>query len=748
MDLKFKVISVDFIIIFLLLFIIICPMINANGDSSAETGTTISPVDIHMYQTDEGKIMEITGISFNQNNNYHLSVENSAGSTVFTSDFLKEAGVKSFTAKNIGTINIENSIDSIDSIFVENGYAKINFIKGKSSATFEINGKGYTFNSDGGYVEWKDDGMFLGENIDLFTIDKEGHEIHIHSNSDKVKIIIEDDTPIVVGEANTDVIINERVIFSTTNGKKIKSIEDKTNIRIEDNIPTVVKGKISVDYETSPFKINLYGTYTSLELNTADDEKFEFKNIDPENNLLVTISSIDNYMFHDGCKTNCISYRDMGKGHSGDPWDKIKIDGAAKVIKYKDNEKGYSLTFSNGKATIGRKFLASMRDIPFNKKTVINYNNGDIDLTIFKSQEEAIIKRNDLKKELENSVERIKQASYGLTIKEEEFEKLKNEMGYEELPEELPEKLKQAKEDLDKAELELTTARKQKDSISQQIYDMLSSSLWIKGKNREGNVEILPISMKEMYDSSIEKLWLFTHRAIEEKDIYDVTIDRTFPEFPYIDEEVIYESKETRFDLYNKNPEKDEDYSVYELAEKYAVKTEDIPIIIALWYQESKFDPDVINEDGYIGLGQIKAESGAPSDVASYYKNEFPEYKQYAGLVDDLTKSEINYLNEELKKREVNVRISTHYFRMMEDKYYFDKLEYQLTGYNAGPTATGKILKAFKGNTWEEYKTFLFSDYAIGILSYGNSKNAGRAKAKEIVGYIEKICGSLGYDLV
>ena len=714
-----------------------CPMINApNGDSSAETKTE--------------SFVDIPGVSFDTESN-NLNVENVAECVTIQGDALRNQGVKYFTAKNIGTINIGNSIDSIDSISVEDGYARINFIKGKSSATFEINGKGYTFNSDGGYVEWKQDGIFISKNMDLFTLDKESNELQIHSNSDNIKIIVEDNEPIVIGKDGTDVVLSDNVIFMTPKGKRIESIQDGTNIRIEHSIPTIVKGKVSVDYETSPFKINLYGTYTSLELNTADDEKFEFKNIDPENNLLVTIESIVNYMFHDGCRTNCLSYRDMGKGHSGDPWDKIKIDGAAKVIKYKDNEKGYSLTFSDGKAVIGRKFLASMRDIPFNKKTVINYNKGDIDLTIFTSQEEAVNKRNDLKRELENSVERFKRASDDLTRKEKEFEKLKSEMGYEELPEELPKELKEAKKALDEAGLELDSATKQKESLILQIDDIKKTTLWVKGNKREGNLEIVSITAKEVYESSLEKLWLSTHWFREIKGIYDVIIDPTFADFPYINEEKIYESKEIRFNLYNKDPEKYEEYSIYEVAEKYSMKIEDIPIMIALWEQEIKwswwdekpeeFNPDVINENGLIGIGQLSP--GALADVASYYSSEFPEYKQYAKPLIELTNAEKAEIKEELKNREVNVKISTHYFRMIEDNYGFKKLEDQLAAYNAGPTVTRDILNEFEktGKTsWKDYKEFLRS-------KEGGLKFISSDKAKEIIDYIEKICGTLGYDL-
>ena len=715
---------------------LVCNSVNANGDGSAETKTE--------------NFGDVPGVSFDMGSN-NLNVENVAEYTIIQGDDLRNQGVESFTAKNIGTMNIGDSIDTIDSISIENGYARINFIKGKSSTTFEINGKGYTFNSEGGYVEWRQDGIFISKNMDLFTLDKEFNELQIHSNSDDIQIIIEDNKPIVIGKDGTDVVLSDNVVFMTPKGKRIESIQDGTNIKMEKNIPTIVKGKISVDYKTSPFKINLYGTYTSLELNTANDEKFEFKNIDSESNLLVSIESITNYMFHDGCKTNCISYRDMGSGHSGDLWDKIKVDGNAKIVKYKDDEKGYSFTFSNGKATIGRKFLASMRDIPFNKKTVINYNNGDIDLTIFTSQEEAINKRNDLKKELENSIKRIKRASDDLIKKKEEFEKLKNERGYEELPEELPEELEEAKKSLDEAELELDSATKQKESLILQIDDIKKTTLWVKGNKREGNLEIISIAAKEVYESSIERLWLSTHWFREIKGIYDVIIDPTFADFPYIDEEKIYESKETRFDLYNKDPEKSEKYSIYEVAEKYSVRLEDMPIMIALWEQEIKwswwdekpeeFNPDIINENGLIGIGQLSP--GALADVALYYSSEFPEYRQYAKPSYKFTDAEKYEIKEELKNREVNVKISTHYFRMMEDNYGFKKLEDQLMAYNAGPTVTKDILNEFEktGKTsWKDYKEFLRS-------KEGGLKFISSDKAKEVIGYVENICGTLGYDL-
>ncbi|MDD5086640.1 MAG: hypothetical protein PHV16_02715 [Candidatus Nanoarchaeia archaeon] len=539
-------------IILIIIFIIIFSS-HSNAQKESAEPETIKPADIHLSTNEDGEVLEITGISYNQEGDYNFNVQNSKGSTTLTQDYLKGIGVKTFTAKNIGTINIENSIESIKSIYVNDGNAKINFMDGTSSATFEINGKGYTFHSDGGYVEWKDGAIFLSKDTQMFTVDNEFNEIYVSSNSENLKISVENGKTFVIMDGNTDVFLSDNVLLKDEKGNIIKSIYDNTHIKVEQGIPIVIKGKISVDYKTSPFKINLYGTYTSLELNTEEGEKFEFTNTDSKNNLLVTISSIDNYMFHDGCTTNCISYRDMGKGHSGELWEKIKVDGNTKIVKYKDDEIGYSLTFSDGKATIGRKYLASMRDIPFNKKTVINYNNGDIELTSFTSQEDIIAKRVELNEDLGKTLNEIRQASRELKEKEEEFERLKKEEGYDEkLPEQMPEDLKQVKTDFENAQLTLDSLINKKNSLISQIADVTDTSLLIRREETEKNINVLNLNVKETYDYYLEKIWLSTTYWIgENKEIYDVDIARTFPNFPYIDEEIIYESREKRFDLYN-----------------------------------------------------------------------------------------------------------------------------------------------------------------------------------------------------
>ncbi|MDD5086641.1 MAG: hypothetical protein PHV16_02720 [Candidatus Nanoarchaeia archaeon] len=172
---------------------------------------------------------------------------------------------------------------------------------------------------------------------------------------------------------------------------------------------------------------------------------------------------------------------------------------------------------------------------------------------------------------------------------------------------------------------------------------------------------------------------------------------------------------------------------------------------MALWKKESNFQPDVINSLGYIGLGQIQASSGAFSDVVSHYSNSFPEeYLDYAKPVSTLTQAEKSYINEELKKRDINAKVSGYYFNMMEEKYKLEKLEYQLMGYNAGPTATNEIINEFNrrgGGGWKEFKQFLFSDYSKIKLGYGYGLSAGEAKAYEVVGYVEGISNYLGYEL-
>jgi len=171
-------------------------------------------------------------------------------------------------------------------------------------------------------------------------------------------------------------------------GTKIQAIVDETEIKMEKNL-VEVKGQVSVDYETSSAKIILSGKGSILELQTEENEKFEFKNSDSKD-LIVNIGS-----FHDSeseeCKgKNCISYQDMGMGTNNiDEWNKIKIDGNAIITKYYEEEKIYQIKFDDGEAKLYRD-LSKLKDTTFSEKTVINYNKGEkITFVIETSEERA-----------------------------------------------------------------------------------------------------------------------------------------------------------------------------------------------------------------------------------------------------------------------------------------------------------------------------------------------------------------------
>lgn len=165
---------------------------------------------------------------------------------------------------------------------------------------------------------------------------------------------------------------------------KIQAMIDETEIEVEENF-IEVKGYISVDYEGSPAKIVLSGKDSILELQTEENEKFEFKNSDGED-LIVNIGSF--HKSEDCIEKNCISYKDVGIGISGEEWNKIKIDGNALIIKYYGEEKIYEIKFEDGEAKISRD-LSKLKATDFSQKTVINYNSGDITLFIETSEKRA-----------------------------------------------------------------------------------------------------------------------------------------------------------------------------------------------------------------------------------------------------------------------------------------------------------------------------------------------------------------------
>jgi len=202
---------------------------------------------------------------------------------------------------------------------------------------------------------------------------------------------------------------------------------------------------------------------------------------------------------------------------------------------------------------------------------------------------------------------------------------------------------------------------------------------------------------------------------------------------------IIEESKEITVEV------KDNEYiTLLELAERYAIDYKKVALYLALWEKEanwrewgegSKWGPHVVNEWGFIGIGQLKAP--AFKDVIDWYPEAFSEYVAYRDNDD--------YLTEVLKKDiEINAKVSAYYFELQEIKYAFGKLEYQLTGYNAGPTVTKDMLYAFEktGKTsWEDYKAFLRS-------KEGGLKFISSDKAEEVIDYIETICTDIGHALV
>ena len=179
------------------------------------------------------------------------------------------------------------------------------------------------------------------------------------------------------------IIVSKDTTIEVDNAK-LEAVIDGTEIRIEENFIDV-KGIISVDYKLSPSKIILSGKDTILEVQINENEKFEFKNPD-DSQLIVNIGSF--HKSEDCIEKNCISYKEMGIGMSGEEWNKIKIDGNALITKYYNDEQVYTIKFEEGKAKL-YKDLSKLKDAEFSKKTVINYDSGDITLFIETSEKRA-----------------------------------------------------------------------------------------------------------------------------------------------------------------------------------------------------------------------------------------------------------------------------------------------------------------------------------------------------------------------
>ncbi|MBU4283908.1 MAG: hypothetical protein KJ968_02270, partial [Nanoarchaeota archaeon] len=196
--------------------------------------------------------------------------------------------------------------------------------------------------------------------------------------------------------------LSEGAILTGPDGSKIKSIKEGTKIKFESGIPVVInpKAKISVDYDTAPLQIKLYGTYSSVEINTENGEKFKVDNIDEERELIVSIGA-----YHKICNGNCVSYRDEGN------YEKMKINGNAKITKYNEGVKIYAIKFENGRAKLGRptsrqQLLSSY--IELSKNAVFNYNEEDVIFTIYKSEKEVEKVREEIKEAKGKPIEIIR----------------------------------------------------------------------------------------------------------------------------------------------------------------------------------------------------------------------------------------------------------------------------------------------------------------------------------------------------
>ncbi len=440
---------------------------------------------------------------------------------------------------------------------------------------------------------------------------------------------------------------------------KVQAMIDETEIKMEKGL-VEVKGYVSVDYKLSPAKIILTGKDTILELQTEEEEKLEFKNSD-DKELIVNIGSFHNS--EDCIEKNCISYQDMGIGISGEEWDKIKIDGNALITKYYEGEQIYQIEFEEGKARLRRDSLSKIENVEFDKNTIINYDDGNIEFRIDKSKE----------------------SSQRITIRT-----------------------------VDKSNVEIGSL-----TISEYLQERIEE------------LQKLVLSWLDEKQENIEQ---------QESPLEDEQGKEYYKFYPETTLNMIKESKEITVEIKN-----NEYTTILELAEEHAIDYKKVALYLALWEKEANWrewgkegsiwGPYVVNEAGCIGMGQLKVD--AFKDVIDRYPELFSEYIAY--------RDNDNYLTGVLKEDiEVNAKVSVYYFELQEIKYNFEKLEYQLTGYNAGPTVTKDILYAFEktGKTsWEDYKAFLRS-------KEGGLKFISSDKAEEVIDYIEIICADISYDLV
>ncbi|GEM_PF-3503691 len=343
-----------------ILFIILALRVYAgNGDkTNPSEDFTIAPEDIITSKID-GETTEITGVSLTDG---YLDVSNSKGSYTFYNDMLLGYGVKEINSKK-GIINIEGCIGYIDSVLVEDGSAKITFTK-----TTTIQRAGETID----FPSLPLTPINVGINGEIFGL-----------SSDKGYAVIEFEDGVFT--------LSEGAVLTGPDRGKIKSISDGTKIKYESGIPVLVnpKAEISVDYDTSPLQIKLYGTYSSIEINTENNEKFKVENIDEGTELIVSVGA-----YHKICNGNCVSYVDEGA------YEKMKINGNAKTTKYNEGVKIYAIKFENGIAKLGRptsrqQLLSAYIDL--SRNAVFNYNDEDIIFTFYKSEKEVEKIREEIK---------------------------------------------------------------------------------------------------------------------------------------------------------------------------------------------------------------------------------------------------------------------------------------------------------------------------------------------------------------
>jgi len=175
-------------------------------------------------------------------------------------------------------------------------------------------------------------------------------------------------------------------------------------------------------------------------------------------------------------------------------------------------------------------------------------------------------------------------------------------------------------------------------------------------------------------------------------------------------------------------------YSIYDLSAQVFEDIGDMPILVAVWDQESRWGTlSNMNEGDYVGLGQVGY--GAFLDVMQKYYLEFGEYSksEYKKSHEGIEAGYEDYIIDLLKNdMYFNAKVSARYFTVLETKYEFSTLPQKLVAYNYGTGNTKEVLnKIGWDSNWEEIKAELI-----------NRKNY------ESINYVEKIYNNLGYELI